>query len=236
MKITVKTHVPPHPSPVTYHLGHPVDHPVDTPLPEGSYDKGYSTWLAAMHFLLCNNAAGLSTTKIRLHPTSPFPACRKACLSFINEARLTRLQAAPPLPASKTFLSRPSNTHHPAPAHRIFLACEYTDGITGEYTIHPATLSDASKALFQDKHAFGLTAAFNDGINHVAKQCHANNILLFVNITRGQFDPAFLHVVAHFVVMHTPSGRTQTSWTLAFPFSTSSEFPTQGGVPTTHLV
>eukprot|EP00536_Pseudo-nitzschia_multiseries_P018732 jgi/Psemu1/57063/gm1.57063_g len=86
----------------------------------------------------------------------------------------------------------------------IFLACEYSNNVTSEDTIHPATLLDASKALFQDKHAFRQTAVFNNEINHISEQCRSNNKLPFVNITRGQFDRAFLCVIAHFVVMCTP--------------------------------
>eukprot|EP00536_Pseudo-nitzschia_multiseries_P015318 jgi/Psemu1/41985/gm1.41985_g len=181
---------------------------------------------------LCDDAAGLSLTITRLQPTSPSLDCRAVCLPFIDNAYLTRLHTmSSSLPNPLTTLPSPPTqnpgattahiwnlvqelqqptpgpgardaSNHSAWSWQIFLAREYSDEVTGKYTIHLVTLSDASKALFQDKHTFGLTAAFNDKIKHIAKQCRANNVLSFVNITRSQFNQTFLHVVARFVVMH----------------------------------
>eukprot|EP00536_Pseudo-nitzschia_multiseries_P004820 jgi/Psemu1/10956/gm1.10956_g len=183
---------------------------------------------------LCNDAAGLSLATTWFWPTNPSPNCHTVCLPFIDGTHLPHLHAvSSSLPNPLTTLpapptQNPSATNaniqdlvqalqqptpnlgaqdafaHSAWSWRIFLTQEYSDEVTGEYTIHPVTLPDASKAISQDKHAFGLTAAFNDEINCVAKQCHTNNVLPFVNITCDQFDRMFLHNVAHFVVMHTP--------------------------------
>eukprot|EP00536_Pseudo-nitzschia_multiseries_P014115 jgi/Psemu1/37614/gm1.37614_g len=124
------------------------------------------------------------------------------CLPFIGDARLTCVCTV------SSSLANPLTTPPALSTQNLGTTTAniqdlHSDEVTSEYTIHPATLSDASKALFQ-KHAFRLTAAFNDKINCLAKQCCANNVLSFVNITRGQLDLMFLHVIGHFVVMHTP--------------------------------
>eukprot|EP00536_Pseudo-nitzschia_multiseries_P012425 jgi/Psemu1/32041/gm1.32041_g len=190
----------------------PVNHPVDAALPKGSYDNGFTTWLATMQFLeaknqalslhthhslfaaanwtnpgpgntilsqLCNTATKLSTTTTWLQSTSPSPECGTACLPFIDEAHLTCLRAISStqntgattadirdlvhaLKQPTLDLCTRDNSSRSALSWRIFLACVHSNNVTGEYTIHPATLSDASKTLFLDKHAFSPTAAFND--------------------------------------------------------------------------
>eukprot|EP00536_Pseudo-nitzschia_multiseries_P002755 jgi/Psemu1/6236/gm1.6236_g len=237
----------------------PDDHPIKDPLPVGSYNDGFTTWIAAMRFLAAKNQAlslhihhslfdainwtdlGPSHTILpllgksaaALSPTTT-PVCCAVSLPFIDEKHLIRLRAIgsslpdylptyqeTPQPhncattTSICDLVNPFIQPRPNPCARnasgrsawswqIFLTHEHSNGVTGKYTIHLTTLSPVAKALFLEKPAIYQTAALNDKINRVAKHCHPENILPFVDITCGQFDPAFLHVVTNFVMMHTP--------------------------------
>eukprot|EP00536_Pseudo-nitzschia_multiseries_P019447 jgi/Psemu1/60769/gm1.60769_g len=235
-------------------LGIPVNHPINSPFPKGSYDKGFTTWLAAIHFLATRNqmfglhtqhslfaadnwskssrghtildqlghkVVGLSTTTVKLNPLTPIPECHVAYLPFIDDTHLSSqgCQSEPTRHLPRSPVVHTANTQRHDQQYPQSHQCPLTNRpqfrrlrhiqlqrlhATDEYTIILATLSPVPKALFQYKPAADQTDVFNAEINCVANHCRASNLLPFVNITRGQFDRMFVHVVTNYVVMHAP--------------------------------
>eukprot|EP00536_Pseudo-nitzschia_multiseries_P015078 jgi/Psemu1/41191/gm1.41191_g len=176
--------------PTTFDI--PVSYPVVSPLPEGSYNVGFATWLAAIHFLttknqasslhtrhtlftqLDHNVVSLCNAAVLLMPTTSTPDCHSTCLPFINDSRLHWLQTIttwhskliPIQMASVTSWLQPSNS----------TSMELT-----QVTMSPPATAQAAEAANQ-------TDLFNDKLNCTASHCCASNLLPCANITCGHLS------------------------------------------------